>query len=82
VGLRLLACRYYGFESHRGHGYLSVVSVVCCQVEVCATGGLLVQGNTTESDVSEFVRGISTKAHKGCRAMKKKKTRTVCIGLQ
>jgi len=24
------------FESHRGHGYLSVVSVVCCQVEVCA----------------------------------------------
>ena len=23
-----------GFESHRGHGYLSVVSVVCCQVEV------------------------------------------------
>ena len=26
-----------GFESHRGHGYLSVVSVVCCQVEVSAT---------------------------------------------
>ena len=25
-----------GFESHRGHGYLSVVSVVCCQVEVSA----------------------------------------------
>jgi len=22
---------------HRGHGYLSVVSVVCCQVEVSAT---------------------------------------------
>ena len=28
--------RYRGFESHRGHGYLSVVSVVCCQVEVSA----------------------------------------------
>jgi hypothetical protein len=27
-----------GFESRRGHGCLSVVSVVCCQVEVCATG--------------------------------------------
>ena len=26
-----------GFESRRGHGYLSVVSVVCCQVEVSAT---------------------------------------------
>jgi len=25
------------FESHRGHGYLSVVSVVCCQVKVSAT---------------------------------------------
>jgi len=25
------------FESYRGHGYLSVVSVVCCQVEVSAT---------------------------------------------
>ena len=25
-----------GFESHRGHGYLSVVSVLCCQVEVSA----------------------------------------------
>jgi len=24
-------------ESHRGHGCLSVVSVVCCQVEVSAT---------------------------------------------
>ena len=26
-----------GFESHRGHGYLSFVTVVCCQVEVSAT---------------------------------------------
>ena len=26
-----------GFESHREHGYLSVVSIVCCQVEVSAT---------------------------------------------
>jgi len=27
-----------GFESHRGHGCLSLVSVVCCQVEVSVTG--------------------------------------------
>jgi len=33
VGLRPLACWDCGFESHRGHGCLSLVSVVCCQVE-------------------------------------------------
>ena len=37
VGLRPLACLNCGFESYRGHGCLSVVSVVCCQVEVSAT---------------------------------------------
>jgi hypothetical protein len=37
VGLRQLAYCDRGFESHRGHGCLSVVSVVCCQVEVSAT---------------------------------------------
>ena len=34
---RPLACLDRGFESRWGHGYLSVVSVVCCQVEVSAT---------------------------------------------
>jgi hypothetical protein len=38
VGLRLLTCWGCGFEFHRGHGCLSLVSVVCCQVEVCALG--------------------------------------------
>ena len=37
VGLRQLVCCDRGFESHPGHGFLSVVSVVCCQVEVSAT---------------------------------------------
>ena len=37
VGLRPLACWDRGFESQRGHGCLSVVNVVCCQVEVSAT---------------------------------------------
>ena len=32
---RLMGCR---FESRRGHVYLSLVSVVCCQVEVSACG--------------------------------------------
>ena len=35
VRLRPLACRDNVFELRRGHGCLSVVSVVCCQVEVC-----------------------------------------------
>jgi hypothetical protein len=37
VGLRPLTCWDCGFESNQGHGYMSVVSVLCCQVEVSAT---------------------------------------------
>jgi hypothetical protein len=47
------ACWDCGFESRRGHGYLSVVTVVCCQVEVSATGWSLVQRSSTECGVSE-----------------------------
>ena len=36
----------------RGHGCLSVVSVVCCRVEVSATGRSLVQKSPTDSDVT------------------------------
>jgi hypothetical protein len=32
VDLRPLACWDCGFDTRRGHGWLSVVSVVCCQV--------------------------------------------------
>ena len=39
VGLRPNACWDCGFESRRQHVYLSFVSVVCCQVEVCASAG-------------------------------------------
>jgi len=28
----------FGFESRQGHGYLSLMGVVCCQVDVFATG--------------------------------------------
>jgi hypothetical protein len=47
---RLLDC---GFESRDGHGGLSVVSVLCCQVEFPATGRSLVQRSTIECGVSE-----------------------------
>jgi hypothetical protein len=47
VSLWLLACWNCGFESHGGHGCLSVVSVVCCQVVVSVSGWPLVQRNPT-----------------------------------
>jgi hypothetical protein len=37
VGLRPLACWDCGFESLRGHGCLSAVSIVYCQVEVSSS---------------------------------------------
>jgi len=41
-GLRPFACWDCGFESRRGHGYLSDVRVVCWKVEVSASGLSLV----------------------------------------
>jgi len=38
MGLLPLACWDSVFESRRQHGYLSLMSVVCCQVEVFASG--------------------------------------------
>jgi hypothetical protein len=52
-GLRPLACWECGFESHRMYGCLSVVRVVCCQVEVSATGRFLVQRSRTDCGVSK-----------------------------
>jgi hypothetical protein len=51
VGLRPFGCWDCGFESRRRHGCLSLVSVVCCQVEVSVTGRSLVQGSPTECAV-------------------------------
>jgi hypothetical protein len=43
-----------------GDTYLSVVNVVCCQVQVSATGRLPVERSPTEWDVSEYDPEIST----------------------
>jgi hypothetical protein len=43
MGLRPLADWDCGFESRRGHGCLSLVSVVCCQIEVSVSGRSLVR---------------------------------------
>jgi hypothetical protein len=68
VGLRPLACWDCGFESRRGHGCLSLVSVVCCQVEVSATGRSLVQRSPTECVVSE--RDLETSTMKRPRPIR------------
>jgi hypothetical protein len=59
VGVRPLACWDCGFESHRRHECLSLVSVVCWQVEVSATGRSLVQRSPTDCGVSECDREAS-----------------------
>ena len=37
-GLQPLACWDGGFESLRGHGYLTLVIVVCCHGQFTASG--------------------------------------------
>jgi hypothetical protein len=49
-----------GFESRRGRGCLSLVNVVCCQMEVSASGRSLFQRNSTECSVSDCDREAST----------------------
>ena len=46
--LRPLAYWDFRFESRTGHACLSFVSVVCCQVEVSASGWSLVQMSPSE----------------------------------
>ena len=53
VRLRPLASWNCGFESPRGHGCLSLMHVVCCQVEVSELGRSLVQRKPTEGSISE-----------------------------
>jgi hypothetical protein len=38
------------------HGYLSLVSVECCEVDISATGRKLIQRISTESGVSDCDR--------------------------
>jgi hypothetical protein len=69
---RLWGC---GFEFRWGYGCLSLVSVVCRQVEVSATGRSLVQRSPTECGVSECDREASIVRRpwpiRGCCAMGK-----------
>jgi len=52
VGLRPLACWDCGLDSSRRHGCLSVVSVMCCQLEVSARNWSFIQMSPTDCGVS------------------------------
>ena len=56
---RAISCWDCRSESRRGHRCLSLVSGVCCQVEVSVSGPSLIQRNPSECGVSEFDREAS-----------------------
>jgi len=49
-----------GFEARQERGYLSLVSVMCCQLEVSASGRSLLQRSSTECGLSECDHEAST----------------------
>jgi hypothetical protein len=51
--LRPVDCWDWGFEARQGHGCLSLVSFVFCQVEVSAKGRSAIQKIHTECGVPE-----------------------------
>ena len=81
-GLRPLTCWDCGFESHR----MSVVSVVCCQVEVSARAESLVQRSPTDCDVSRvWSRNLVNEealAHWGGGGCRAKNQQTISLTLK
>ena len=77
---RLLDC---GFEFCWRQGSISPVSVVCCHVEVCASGLSFVRRSPTERGVSECDREASIMRRPwpstGCCAMEIKRNVSVCL---
>jgi hypothetical protein len=59
VGVRALSSWDWGFESLRGYGCLSLVGIVCCQVEVSASVLSLIQRSPNECGVPECDREAS-----------------------
>ena len=86
VGLQSLVCWDCGFESRRWHGCLSLVNVVCCQVEVSASGWSLVQRSPTDCVVSVCDRESLIKMRlwptRGCCAMVKNNSRNLTTELK
>jgi len=61
--LRPLVCCDCRFQSRRGHGCLFLLIVLCCQVEVSASGRSLVQRSPTECGICKagITRGYFTR---------------------
>jgi hypothetical protein len=74
------ACWDGGDKNHGGPGCISRVSVVCCHIEVSATGLSLAQRGPTVCDVSEYESETSISRRPwptgGCCAIKKLETKT------
>jgi hypothetical protein len=68
-----LLAGFVGSNPAGGHGSLSVVSVVCCQVEFCASGRSRVQRSPTECGVSECDLDVPTRG--GCDSKSGRSTR-------
>ena len=64
LGFGPLACWDCGFESHRGHGCVSLMNVVCCQSQVPAMGRFLVQRSPAECGVSVGFRNLNSEVAK------------------
>ena len=85
MGVWPLTCWDFGFEYRRGYGCLSLVSVVCCQVEVSAdhsSRGLLpwVVCKTECDRESSIMRRLwPTRGY--CAIWKKYVTDVHCVGL-
>ena len=74
MGLRPLACWDFRFESRRGQHCVSLVSVVCCQIEVSCVGPITRPEDRTDWGVSECDLESSTRRRPwptgGCRSVK------------
>ena len=79
MGLRPLAFRDCGFGSRRGHGCLSLVNIVCCQVELSASNRSLVRRSPTECGASECDHETSVRRPWPTRAVAHVKTLYICV---
>ena len=79
VGLGVLAFCNCGLESSPGHGFLFLVNVASCQVEVPATGRSLVQRSPTECGVSDCdLETSAKKQHRPTRVVKPQNKVYIC----
>ena len=90
MSLRLLVWWDWGFDSRRGHGCLSLVSVVYCQIEASVTGRSHVKRTPTKCDMSNecdrephtgrLRSGIGSERHRKTKLEEDRKTKILING--